>query len=601
MNNQRDLDKEDSGIDIYAQYRPKGSYEKKPSVSDSEDVDSGIDVYAQYRPNPQEVQKAEYENAAEKAKYGDYSRIGDEEGQKEIRQQIPKGILIGAGGAYGNLLELVGLKNRPEINEEDLTEAERNPEAQYFSDESLTPKTGGFPTSKDLTEANDLLGGPGKPKTPEGKAAERTSLIYGGGLPFLQFNPAPAILAGTAGQIAEEAGGGPLVQGAAEIVTLLLTQGRNARPVSSVNQAKQDIITGLRDLGYSEKEITLAINAQYANAFTKAIATKGVKTEEAFEQFATHSEDMVNNILRSEVPGIEKGSQKVHELASDAYGQVVQQAANIPIKNTDKFFDAMHDTVNEVKKVLGHNKDAKNFIIELTEDTLEVINNPNAETMINFYKRLNSLGKWVGRVQKDRILTKVKNSIKDTFKSEGKAGQQLAEDFERVNAGVQKAFKAEDVNNLIQKTKSQDGMDFKKLYKVFDDPENVKLFEEVLGPKQAKNIQTIARTGKEIKNFDTSWKVVNSVSGKVNVAFASLAGYQVINGDFEGLAKTIAVKGGTKLVGKLAEKSLTDPNYQNIMIKILHAIKNESPRTFRSSYEALDKYLKDEGIEIDLF
>ncbi len=212
------------------------------------------------------------------------------------------------------------------------------------------------------------------------------------------------------------------------------------------------------------------------------------------------------------------------------------------------------------------------------------------------------MGNWLGRSQKDRLISQVKEGIKDTFRSEGKAGKELATKFEKVNAGIQKAYLAEDLHGIIQKATTQDGIDYKKLYKAFDNPQNVKLAEDVLGATQANNLRTIAKTGKEIKDFDKAWKTANNfrLGTAVDIGRATVGTYYLYQQDWEGLAKVLSTKAGTGAIKKLAEKSLTDPKFQNLMIKGLHAIKNGSPQSMKSADEGMKKYLEEEGIDINL-
>ena len=302
----------------------------------------------------------------------------------------------------------------------------------------------GLPTTKDLSGLNDVLGGPGEPETAAGRFGKRQGRLYGAGLAFGQVNPVPALAGGTVGQGIEEAGGGPLLQTAGEIATLILTPAGGAKRIAtSTKEEIRNKVNDLRRLGYTEEEITLAINHASKGKKGGISASKGSKTEQAFEDFAEHSDQMVSDILTSEIPGIERGTQHVHQMASDAYGYVIDEASQIGIKKLDPFFDSMNTTMKEIKKSIGHNPEAKSFMTELTSHTLDIIDNPTAENMIDFYKRLNGLGKWVGRKQKDRILTNVKESIKDTFRAEGKQGRELATKFDKVNDGVRKAYKAE--------------------------------------------------------------------------------------------------------------------------------------------------------------
>ena len=540
----------------------------------------------------------------------DYKKLFGEN-VKDYAKQFTKGALIGVGGTYGDLAELAGLnpgqsegaKARNSAEFETLQRMEQPGYKPSFSDinlvsssDDVAPGGLGLPTSQTLEGLSDSLGGPADPQTPGGRLGKRTGTLVGAGLAFGQVNPIPALAGGLAGQGVEEAGGGPLLQAGAEIATMLLTQGKSGRLQSSAKKEVQDKINDLRRLGYTEEEITLAINSASKGKKGGVTASKGAKTEQAFEDFTQHSDQMVSDILSAEIPGIEHGTQHVHQLASDAYGQVAREASNLVIKDSTPFINSATGVVRELNRNLGTNPEAVPFLNRLREAVVASTQSPTAENFMNFYKELNSMGKWLGRSQRDRLISQVKDGIKDTFRAEGKQGRELANKFEEVNAGIRKAYQAEDVHDLIQKTVSQDGMDYKKFYKLFDKPDNVHLFEDVLGATQTRNLNTIAKTGKEIKDFDKAWKSVNSL----DKSSKTLGAYYLFKGDWVGLAKLGAASLGGKTIQRIAEKSLTDPKFQNLYIKGLHAIVKGSPKGFTSAKEAMKKYLEEEGIDVEL-
>jgi hypothetical protein len=534
---------------------------------------------------------------------------------KDIGQQGIKETLIGLGGTYGDLAELAGIpkgqtegsKARSNAEFETLERMEQPGYKPSFSDiyslnsdDEVAPLISGFTSSSDLRDANELLGGPGEAKTEEGRYAGRIGKFAGSSLAFGQGNLVPAVAAGITGQLIEEQGGGPLLQVAGEVASILVTQGRGGKPNLNASSKKevQEKINSLRKLGYSEEDITLAVNSASQGKVGGLRATKGEKTIQAFEDFSERSGEMVDDILTSGIKGYEKGASHVHEMASDAYGEVVKRAEGLKLTNLDPFLDAMDKNINRIKKVVGNEEEANKFIKTLSKDSLDVIDNPTAENMINFYKRLNNMGKWVGRNAKDKILTDIKDSIKTTFKAQGAKGNELAQDFEKVNAGIRKAYLADDVRNIIQKASSQEGIDYKKLYKSFDKSDNIKLFEEILGKKQTDNLRLISKTGKEIKDFDKSWKATNTLTGSMTEALRGAGlGYFLFKGDLQGLASVFATKGLSVGSRKMAEKLLTDPKLQNITVRGLHAIKNESPKLFKPVEEALNKYLEEENID----
>lgn len=599
-------------LDPFARYRP--GFEVSDSFPDEELDD--LDEYASYRPQGEEEVK--------EVKKPKKKTILSEEIKsiKEIPQQLAKRTLIGAGGTYGDLGELLKPEGFDEAEEEkyykesDILDKLQQPgyvpsiaELETLSDDSIVPKRFTPPRTKDLEKLNEKIGGPGEPETLAGKTASRIGTTFGAGLATGQVNPLPAIAAGVAGQTAEEFGGGPLTQAAAEIGALLLTQGRglNFKKIGDVfEHATPEIkskINELRKLGYSDKEITLAINSANPKSIAKSKkASKGASTAEAFEDFAEHSDQLVSDILTSSVEGLEHGTEYVHKLANQAYGKVVEEATKVVIKDPNPAIKSMISAVKKARNNLVETDEAKK-IFELMSEAAETLHKqPTADKMIEFYKLLNKKGNWTDPKLQEHLLTEVKEGIKASFKSEGKAGAKLAEDFERVNAGIQKAYKAEKAHDIIQKAYSEsEGFNFKKLLKQFDNPDNVTAISEVVGPEATKNLRLIARTGADVKNFDKGWKGANAFRPSAYDAIrVGGAAYEFWQGDYVKAAAFIASKGAPKVVQKLREKSLTDPKFQNLFIRGLHAIKTSSPQAMKSATEAMNKYFKDEDIDIKI-
>ncbi len=537
---------------------------------------------------------------------------------KDITKQGIKETLIGAGGAYGDLLDLVGLQTKDQLpgqkarNDAEFAILEKMEKPGYkpsFSDiytlsvdDDIAPASSRLSSSQELRDLNEMVGGPGEAETSAGKYAGRTAKLVGGGLAFGQVNPLPALVGGVAGQAVEDLGGGPLAQAAAEIIGMIATpQGGLKKLVSSNKKEIADKIKDLRNLGYTEEDITLAINSAYKNSTKAKIASKGAKTEEAFENFAENSDRIVGEILQAEIPGIEKGIKHVHEVASDFYGQVAREGSQLAITNSKPFLDASKKVVDQLQNTLGKNPEAQAFIRRISEAAIDSTQYPSAEKMMNFYKELNSMGNWLGRSQKDHLLNQLKNGIKETFRSEGKAGREFANKFEKANKGIQKAYKAQDLHDMVQKVTTQEGMDYKRFNKLFDKKENVQLLGDVLGPEQAKSMRMVAKVGSEVKNFDKSWKAANAfkIGGAADLVRGGFATYYIYKGDWEGLAKVAATKLGTTAIKKIAEMSLTDPKFQNLLVKGLHAVKVESPKLMKSAQEAMNKYLEQEGIPLD--
>ncbi len=599
---------ENNDLDMFAQWRPKdmGDGEVNP---DEESNEEDFDPLKAYRPKPMEESQR---SGSQKEK-----DLTPDEIAKDVAQQTIKGVTIGAFGTYGDLLSAVGLNKKSDTSKKKtnnefrtLEKMQKGEETPSFSDlyslsdsDEIGPGQGMIPTTQGLEKISEKLG-VGEAKSMPGRYAARTSKLYGGGLAFGQVNPVPSLVAGIAGQTAEEFGADPLLQAGIEIASLLASPGQGHRALTeSAKKEVQAQITNLRSLGYTEEQIALAINKGSKGKKFGVKANKSSKTEEAFEGFAEHSNELVEDILTGGVKGYEKGPKHVHQMASDAYGHIADSAKSLTIKKFDDFFDVMDTSIKEIRRTLGNNAEAKKFITEISENLLDMVKNPNAnaEDMMNFYRQMNALGKWVPRNQKDRLLTNIKDSIKDTFKAEGKAGVKVAEDFEKVNKGIQRAYKAEDVYDVMQKAHTQNGYDFNKLYKAFDKTDNVELFKEVLGKEATAKLQSIAKTGKEIKDFDKAWKATNLVRGN-NAIDAGLGlgfSYYLFKGDIEGMAEIMAAKGLGMSAKKISEMFLRNPKFQNIVIKGLHSIKNQSGTALKSATNQLMEFLEDEEIDVD--
>ncbi len=597
MNPGTELTEENPDYDPFAKWRPE-RITVDDNIGDELDGESVSDNLSQFRPKPATKKEEKTPTFKESAK--DYAK------------QFVKEGLIGLGGTWGDLAELAGVNKQSEASKtrnsaefkilQKMEQPDYKPSFSDFQmlsgDEDIAPGSFGLPTSQNLRDVNEMIGGPGEAETPAGRYGARQGKLYGSGVAFGQLNPVPALFAGGAGQTVEEAGGGELAQAAAEIATFLLSPGGSAKAKLG-ERASAEVkkkINDLRQLGYTDEQITLAINSASQGKKLGVKASKGAKTEQAFEEFGEKSADLVSDILQAEIPGIERGTKHVHQVASDAYGQVAQQAENLTIRDSTPFINSATKVVKELKKNLGENPEAAATLNRLYDAVVASTKQPSARNFMEFYKELNKMGNWIDRSNKDRLITMVKDGIKDTFRSEGPAGKKLAQEFEKVNFGIRKAYKAEDLHELVQKTITQDGTDFKKMYKLFDKPDNVQLFEEVLGTTQANNVRQISKVAKEVGDFDKAWKGASLIPNTLK-SFASQAGYLLYSGNWPAL---VAFKGGELAARKLSEKALTDPKFQNLMIRGIHAIKNKSPKTFRTALDAMQEYLDDEGIRINL-
>jgi hypothetical protein len=537
---------------------------------------------------------------------------------RDIQGQIPTGIASGLLGSYGNLAELTGL-NAPEghINpgekvqyemESNILDKLNTPgykpslaEIYALSDEDIVPRYSRLPTSRDIGKKIEDLGGPGEPTTEGGSWARRSSEIYGGSLSMGLLNPLPAVFGGTAGEIAKVAGGGPIVQAAAEIAAMLVSQGRS-NPLTSSNPIIKARIDTLRKLGYSDKDITLAVNAQKAGSSRVNNAKATRSSNKAFDQAITKSEGLFEDVLSKEFPGIEKGTDYVHRVAGDAYGAVAKEGANLVIKDSIPFIKSATEVVRQLNKNLGRDPDSIPFLNRLKEAVFKSAKNPTAEDMMTFYRELNSRGNWKNPGHMESLINHVKNGIKATFRSAGREGEKLANNFERVNKGVRRAYDAEAVSGLLDKARTVEGVDWKKMLKVLNNKKNVDVFEKGIGKAQTQNLREIAKVSKEVGDFRSSLGKIqqdpNLPSWLKSPTFKAFL-YALATGHIKtGLA--IGTLGTAKSIySRLQTKLLTDPKYQAPFTRMLQAIKIQSPVALQRASEAFKEAAEEDDIDLD--
>ena len=546
-------------------------------------------------------------------------------GYKDVAQQSAVGGTSGLLGSYGNIADLIGVN--PEqgyINpgektqyglESDILNKMKQPgykpsvsDIYALSDEDITPRFSRLPTSKDISQTIEELGGPGESTTPEGSVARRASEIYGGGLSLGVGGVVPALAAGGAGEATKALGGGPLAQAAAEIVTMLATQGRSASSaLTSNNPAVKAEIDALRKLGYADKDITLAINAQKAGSNRVKGAKATSASEKAFEETLGKSEGLFNEVLESSFPGYEKGTEHLHQVASDAYGQVARDSKNVVIHNPTRFKNTIHNVTTRLKNTLGKNPEAEPFIKRL-EEAYDVVahGNHTGDSYINFYKELNKIGKWMNPKEKEILITHVKNGIKSSFRNSGAEGKVLADKFEQVNKGIQKAYQAEEVSDLISKSSTAEGIDWKKMLKSFDKQKTWDILETGLGKEQAKNLHKISKVGKDVGDFSKALgsKASGKVLDKSSTAIRNLSILWSIwshNPKYAtlGIAAKVGATGANAAYRRLQTRLLTDPKFQNIALRAMEAAKSGSDRALIRASQDFEKIAEEEGFDLN--
>lgn len=595
------------------------------------------DEFAQFRPKPITEQEDDFANFRPQAtQKSDYSSSGDEKPKKKSKpisfearkednpdyaKQFIKETGIGFAGTYGDIAEGLGIQKDSKFPGQDLKSSaefevlekmERGEvpsvnELMLLSEDEqpFSPIGRKLPTSEFLTGLTNEAGL--KPKSLQGRYGARSGRLYGAGLAFGQGNPIAPIIAGTAAQTVEELGGGEVAQLITEFVALWKFGGSKAK--AAISRRKEE----LKALGYADDEIALIESAAKAQRNEKVkgprVANKSEATEQLFAETRQKSQELVEETLASAFPGIEKGAQNVKDLAKDTYKNFFDEFKGVVLKNTDPLRSGLKSAIGEIEKTVGENEKLrpvlnrlKSALKDLDTTTTDLITGPKAkeqtvEKVISLYQELGQFGDWVSPTQRDRVLSIARNSIKETLKAEKTVGKELITKFESANKAVQKGFWAEDIQNLVNKTMADGKIDFKKFKKLFSKEENVELFQKGLGDIQAKNLQKIADVGSDLKDFDKAWKSTTGLVGKgLDLSTAYGVVHYVLQGDYVTAATFATTKAARAALGKLAEKSLTDAKFQQIQIKLMHALKTGSSKSFGSAMAEFSRYLNDNDI-----
>lgn len=504
---------------------------------------------------------------------------------KDVAKQGVQGIGIGALSTYGDLFQMLGLqtdetlpgeKNKYKRESDILGEIQGGKvpsigELMELSDDDVLPRYSRLPTTQDTERFGKERGIVTEAETAAGRFAKRAGKIGTGMALTGPTNLKTPLLAGAAGQAVEEAGGPPWMQAFAEIATSLKTLPTSSKNITSKTPEIEQTIQNLRKAGYSEKDITLAKSALEERKLLKKYASLTPEAENSINQGLKNSESLLQEQIKKGLPGYaEGGLPYLEKQASNVYSSMEDLASTIPVKNTEPVKKAIQNSIDYLEKY-PLLKEQKEFI-EFLKDGLKKSDNANtAEFFTGFYRNLNKAGQWGNPKQKEHLLGIVKKGIKETFDQSGPEAKKFGEYFDKTNTAWKKWLDARDLMGTIEKAQKVEGVDFKKLTSILNDPENADLARKVLGPEQLKNIDSINKGAVAIdsllKQIPKSDKSIQSLKYLEGIR-------SLMTGDYKPLAAII----GMESAKRMATNLLIDPSKQNRMIKIINAAKNKSPQ-----------------------
>jgi hypothetical protein len=511
--------------------------------------------------------------------FGDYAA--------DFGKQTAQGIGIGALGTYGDILDMLGLQSKEilpgekaqySLQHDILSKMQEPGYVPSFSDiyalsddDDIAPRFSRFPNSQDVESLGKDLGLVSEPKSAAGRYGRRMGKLGGSGLAFGATAIAAPIVAGAAGQTLEEMGAPPWAQAAAEIIATLKLSPKAARNVSSKSKEVEEVLQDLRKAGYTEKDITLAKSALEERKLLKKYASLTPEAENAIQQGVKNSEELFKQQIKKGLPGYaEGGLPYLEKQASNVYQSMEELASSVPIKNTAPVKKSIENAIAYLEKYPLLDEQKK--FIEFMKDGLTKLDKADtAEFFTGFYRNLGKAGNWGDPKQKEHLLGLVKQGIKDTFAESGPEAAKFGKYFDATNEAWKKWLNARDLMQTIEKAQNVDGMNFKKLTSILNDPHNHELAKKVLGPDQVKNIKTINEGAQAIesllKQIPKNDKTIQSLK--------LLEGVRALfTGDYKTLGAVITMDAAKRLSTKL----LTDPDAQNIMKRIIIAARNNSPQ-----------------------
>jgi hypothetical protein len=503
----------------------------------------------------------------------------------DVAKQGAQGFGIGALGTYGDILDLFGIQPKETLpgekakygRESDILQKMQEGgtpsvgELLELSDEDISPRFSRLPGSQDIQQFGKQLGLVSEPKSAAGRYARRIGKFGGGGASLGGGGILAPIVAGAAGQTLEEMGAPPWLQATAEIIAGLKAAPKSKVPISSESKEVEKVIGDLRKAGYSDQDITLAKNALEERKILKKFATLTPKAENAIQQGLKNSEQLFKEQIKKGLPGYaEGGLPYLEKQASNVYQSMEELASNIPIRNKEPVKKSIQNAIAYLEKYPLLDEQKK--FIEFMKDGLSKVDKAGtAEFFTGFYRNLGKAGNWGDPKQKEHLLGLVKEGIKDTFAQSGPEAAKFGKYFDKTNEVWKHWLNARDLMETIEKAQNVDGMNFKKIAGILNDPKNHELAKKVLGQEQLENIKTITKGADAIESIMKQIKPTDETS-------KAIKSLEAIRAFLTGSWKTFAGIMGLSASKSLSTSFLFDPKKQNMMKKLIIAAKNNAPQ-----------------------
>lgn len=521
---------------------------------------------------------------------------------KNILTQYVSGMATGFGGSYGDILDLLGLQSEeilPGEEERYKREHAYSPEqmAAVGTEDDILPSYSRLPSSEEVQQLQRKIGVPA-PTGFGGKLAQRVGQIQGTGGAFGQLGFTVPVIAGTVGQLLEEAGAPKWLQAVGEIGAFIKTAPKSM-PVASRTKEINKKISQLRKSGLSEEDITLAKNALEDRGWLKKSSRLSPESQKQFERFAANTEQAIKETYEKGLPGLKEGGiEKLESITNNLMNEIESTARGVPISNSKPLEKALLKSKEEMGRSVANTKEEKE-VLEIFDEALDFLKENKtfpADYAVNFYRKMNKIGRWIDPSKKEVILHDIKNSIKETFNANGKKGQIFNKRyFEPGNKAYQKFLNAEEAVGFLDSVMiPEGGINFRKLKTITNDPKKFGIIEKAIGSENAQNLRQMSLTASEVSELEKAMK-----GGAVKEAMGAGKMLSVATALFTGNFSPLKVYVSAATASRLSEKLLTDPSWQNLREKFAKAVLTQSPKSIRSISRSIEKKFDEETTKTD--
>lgn len=411
---------------------------------------TGVEAQNEVAPQQEESLESAFKTFAARKKENKKKSFGILDTTWDAVKQVGKGLASGIGGAYGNVLDTLGLQapagaELPESKKQvanaqtELLDKIKSGqplsagESRLLSYEDESPGYARLPTSKEINTGIENLTGLGEGETAIGRILGRGAEFAGEGLATGGGRKVLSVLAGAGvtGQGIRETGAPEALASTVEIGGPLL-HGAFGGKLNPRNFDDARFVKAGRNLGFSERELTPLIQSNAKVATLKPIARKGTKTQKLFEDISARAGDTYDQIKK--LPGSDK---------------------QIPINTKAKLHIAFNDLKHSLSNTLQASPDKQGAINFIDEAIKELSSNgatPNK--LINFWQDINSAANWNAIRGGKKQLAALKKPISDALES---VSPEISKTFSDINElysrfkGISKKLKPDLVDSFINK------------------------------------------------------------------------------------------------------------------------------------------------------